>query len=88
MREKALRVAALGPGIVVATRGDRGSLAYDGKQFYIQNAIPCEIVDTMGAGDSFIAGFLMSWIQGDSIPNSMNAGAENAAITIGYSGGW
>lgn len=88
LREKVLRVAALGPGIVVATRGDRGSLAYDGKQFYIQNAIPCEIVDTMGAGDSFIAGFLMSWIQGDSIPNSMNAGAENAAITIGYSGGW
>ena len=88
LREKVLRVAELGPGIVVATRGDQGSLAYDGKQFYLQNAVPCEIVDTMGAGDSFIAGFLMVWIQGGSIPNCMNAGAENAAETIGYMGGW
>ena len=46
-----------GPELVVATRGERGSLAFDGSRFYRGDIVPCTVVDTMGAGDSFIAGF-------------------------------
>ena len=42
----------------------------------------------MGAGDSYIAGFLLSWLKGAQLPDCMQAGAENAAVTIGYSGAW
>ena len=51
-------IYALGPSIVVAMRGARGSLAYDGSRYYAQAAIECPVVDTLGAGDSYIAGFL------------------------------
>ena len=50
--------------------------------------VPCSVVDTMGAGDSFIAGFLMAWLKKESIPACMRAGAENAAVTLGYPGAW
>ena len=79
---------ALGPSIVVAMRGANGSLAYDGSQYYAQAAIECPVVDTLGAGDSYIAGFLYSFLQGLPIEQCMRTGAENAAITIGYLGAW
>ena len=50
--------------------------------------VTCDVVDTMGAGDSFIAGFLMAWLKKESIPACMRAGAENAAVTLGYPGAW
>lgn len=49
----------LGCPLCVATRGAAGSIAFDGADFYHQPAIPVEVVDTMGAGDAFIAGFLL-----------------------------
>ena len=79
---------ALGPSVVVAMRGARGSLAYDGSRYYAQAAIECPVVDTLGAGDSYIAGFLYSYLQGLPIKKCMKAGAENASITIGYLGAW
>ena len=45
-------------------------------------------MDTMGAGDSFIAGFLYGVLEGKTIPEAMRAGAENSAVTLGYSGAW
>ena len=91
--EKALKrtiktIYALGPSIVVAMRGARGSLAYDGKRYYAQAAIDCPGVDTLGAGDSYIAGFLHSFLQGRPMKQCMQTGAENASITIGYLGAW
>lgn len=81
-------VQSKGPRVVVVTRGSKGSLAWDGKQRYRYGIAKCEVVDTMGAGDSFIAGFLYGILQGRSIPEAMEAGAENSAVTLGYSGAW
>ena len=61
---------------------------YDGESFYPGQIVPCSVVDTMGAGDSFIAGFLMAWLKKEPIPACMRAGAENAAVTLGYPGAW
>lgn len=53
----------LGPEIVVATRGSKGCVLYDGQEYYIQPATPTEeVIDTMGAGDSFIASFLTGYL--------------------------
>lgn len=81
-------VAAFGPRIVVAMRGSRGSLAYDGQHLFHCGIVPCTVVDTMGAGDSFIAGFLTAWLSHRPIPDCLCAGAENAAVTIAYPGAW
>lgn len=81
-------LAAKGPSIVVAMRGAQGSMAYDGEDFYTMGAIDCEVVDTLGAGDSFIAGFLEATLQGLPMEERMRAGSSCAAVTIGYVGAW
>jgi fructoselysine 6-kinase len=42
----------------------------------------------MGAGDSFIAGFLYGRMRGQDIPACMAQGAQCSSITLGYSGAW
>lgn len=77
-----------GPKVVVVTRGEAGSIAYDGKEFYTYGIVPVDVVDTMGAGDSFIAGFLYAICEGKSIPDAMAAGAANSSVTLAYAGAW
>lgn len=77
-----------GPKVVVVTRGEKGSIAYDGKTFYEQGIVDAEVVDTMGAGDSYIAGFLVGILKGLPIEEAMKKGMENSAITLGYFGAW
>ena len=42
----------------------------------------------MGAGDSYIVGFLYAVCQGKSIPEAMADGAKNSSVTIAYYGAW
>ena len=89
LKKKILKVKSYGPKIVVATRGCIGSMAYDGTKFYDCGIIECEhVVDTMGAGDSYIAGFLLSYLSDRSIEECMLDGAKNSAVTIAYNGAW
>ncbi len=81
-------VAALGPKIVAATRGAKGSTAFDGRRFLSCSAAECVLADTMGAGDSFIAGFLYAWLRKNTLMQCMEKGAKNAAVTISYRGAW
>ena len=48
---------ALGPALIVMTRGKDGSWVFDGTQIYHQGIIPVKAVDTLGAGDAFAARF-------------------------------
>lgn len=75
LKERLTAVAALGPRVVVATRGEKGSVAFDGAAFHTQGVLPCVVKDTMGAGDSYIAGFVMEYLRGKDIPACMAAGA-------------
>lgn len=52
-----------GCGVVVATRGEEGSMLYDGNEYYSDQPDLVEAVDTLGAGDSFAAGFLMTYTE-------------------------
>lgn len=88
LQSKLRDVFAKGPELVVATRGSRGSLAFDGTDFYAHGIVNCPVVDTMGAGDSFIAGFLYAHMRGASVPACMESGANCSAVTIGYFGAW
>lgn len=88
LRERMHQVVTLGAGTLVVTLGAAGSLAYDGQRFYHQAAQPVEVVDTMGAGDAFIAGFLCAIARGFDIADAMEQGAFGAALTLQCQGAW
>lgn len=88
LREKMRELSSQGPKIVLATLGEKGSLAYDGEDYTAGGIVPCEVVDTMGAGDSYIAGFLKGILEKKSLAECMRMGAENSSITLGYNGAW
>ena len=56
IKEKLQYMRSFGPPVVIATRGEKGSMLYDGEKFVSFGIIPCKVVDTLAAGDSFIAG--------------------------------
>ncbi|MCJ7730996.1 PfkB family carbohydrate kinase [Candidatus Bathyarchaeota archaeon] len=76
------------PGIVVMTLGEYGSMVYDGDKLYTGKAIPVEVVDTLGAGDSYIAAFLCSRLKGKTIQESIEEGHRAATDTCKRLGGW
>lgn len=77
-----------GPKLVVATLGGEGSLAYDGSRFVRSGIVPVDAVDSMGAGDSYIAGFLKGILENRSLEECMRMGAANASETLRYMGAW
>ena len=73
----------LGAKLMIATFGEKGSLAYDGENFYEGEIVPVEqVVNTVGAGDSYFAGFISGLIDGKPIPECMKEGARRSAQVI------
>jgi len=75
-------------GVVVMTLGEHGSLAFDGGRMYVGEAVPMEVVDTLGAGDAFIASFLCSRLKGMDIQRSLAEGHIAASKICGRLGAW
>jgi fructoselysine 6-kinase len=88
LREKMKEIYAKGPRIVVVTLGEKGSIAYDGCEFITFGIIECRVIDTMGAGDSYIAGFLKGITESQPILECMRMGAANSSVTLEYNGAW
>lgn len=89
LRELLRIIHSMGPKLVIAMLGEEGSLCFDGRDFHKCGIVPCEnLVDTLGAGDSYIAGFLFGITEGLSIEEAMYKGAANATETLKYFGAW
>ena len=74
---------ARGMKIAVATFGEEGSMAWDGEKFYDCGIVKAEkVVNTIGAGDSFIAGFLFGIVSGWPIDACLQKGAEVASGVV------
>lgn len=82
------RLLAAGVATAVVTRGAAGSLAKSGTEIVEAGIVPVEVVDTTGAGDSFIAGFLAARNAGRDLAGSLKLGAEVAARTCTHIGGF
>ncbi len=73
-------VAAAGVQQILVTMGSRGSMLYANGKFYQQGIYRIDqVVDTMGAGDSFIARYLAGVFSGEEIAQSMENAAKYAA---------
>ncbi|MDG5766287.1 carbohydrate kinase family protein [Balneolales bacterium ANBcel1] len=72
---------------VVATCGARGIIARDKYQHYHVAPVDVTRVDAVGAGDSFNAGFLSKYINGNSIEACLSFGVITASFSITRAGG-
>lgn len=82
------RFLSAGVGVAVVTRGANGSVAVTKAQRAETGIKSVEVVDTTGAGDSFIAGFLSSHLQGGSLQDAVDAGRDQAALACSHVGGF
>lgn len=86
--EIAARLLGEGAALAVVTLGDQGSLATDGHEVVRTGIRPVTVVDTTGAGDTFIAGFLARRLAGGTLLQCLEAGRDVAAETCTYFGGF
>jgi fructoselysine 6-kinase len=82
IRDWIRHVQGFGPKTVCATLGELGSLCYDGERTYECGIVPAEVVNTVGAGDSYIAGFTYGLLNGWDIPACMRKGSEVSSQVI------
>jgi fructoselysine 6-kinase len=77
---------AFGAQQVCITQGERGAVFSDGSRVLKQGIVKADIVDTMGAGDAFIAGLLAARINGAEIEAALSHAADSAARACGWRG--
>ena len=87
LEDKARRVLARGPQLVLITRGPQGAVAVSGTCTLHAPAHAVDVVDTIGAGDVFNAGFLReldrrNLLQGGALSAATPAEIE-AALRLG-----
>lgn len=84
-REDAMQLAAMahryGAQWVVITRGAEGALLSSRDGTYEAPAVPVDPVDTLGAGDTFIARTLVGLLRGEAPSTILSAAAQAAAET-------
>jgi len=84
--EAAERLAAQS-SIVAVKMGVDGGLVFDGDSLYRAPIIPVEVVDTVGAGDTFDAGFIFGFLQGWSLERCLKLGIVCGSLSTRMAGG-
>jgi sugar/nucleoside kinase (ribokinase family) len=86
MDDAVSKLASMVPTVVVKL-GAQGAMAQRGSDRFVSPAITVEMVDPVGAGDSFDAGFLHKFLQGGDLQSCLNAGNITAALSTTRPGG-
>ena len=77
------RIHSWGPNIVVITDGKKGSMVYDGTEYYEQKAPKDKPVSTVGAGDCYGSTFVAGMIRyKGNIKKSLKLAQRNATSVV------
>lgn len=80
------RLAAIVPLLVVKL-GSEGAMAQTGKERVTSPAVKVDLVDPVGAGDSFDAGFLHEFLRGSDLTTCLRSGNLAGALSVTRPGG-
>lgn len=78
----ALRELLPDPAMLVIKHGARGASVVERDQPVFQPALRVEVVEPVGAGDAFAAGFLAATLAGDDVVRRLRAGHLQAATAL------
>jgi sugar/nucleoside kinase (ribokinase family) len=73
--------------LVVVKLGPAGAIARRGNEQWSSPALQVEVVDPVGAGDSFDAGFLYEYLRGSDMNTSLATGNLAGALSVTRPGG-
>lgn len=85
--QKAVRELAQLVPLVIVKMGADGALARRGHEEWFHPALKIELVDPVGAGDSFDAGFLHEWIRGSHMQTCLASANLAGALSVTRPGG-
>ncbi|MBQ8683116.1 MAG: carbohydrate kinase [Clostridia bacterium] len=70
--------------VLIITRGEKGACAYTAQddRFYQTDAVKAVVVSTTGAGDSFSAAFIHTYLRGDTVQAALDYAAKVAAFVV------
>lgn len=71
-----------GIGMIIITRGENGATLFDGKEHRVPAYRPRRFVDAVGAGDSFAAAFLSTWLQTRDAIRSIKVASAAASFVV------
>lgn len=87
-RELAAAVAKLGPREVVVKCGVRGAGAWRDGDWRWCDAIPAKVVDTVGAGDAFVAGYLSIRVAHGDMEYALHRAVRTGSAVCEFPGDW
>jgi sugar/nucleoside kinase (ribokinase family) len=85
--DEALEVLSRRVPCIAVKLGSRGSLVQAGEKRFVAAPVTVSAVDTIGAGDSFNAGFLSAWLRGLALEDCAMAGNIGGALSTLRPGG-
>jgi len=86
--ELAAGLAALGPQEVVVKRGAHGCVSRAAEQTRVVPALTVPVVDSVGAGDAFAAGYLLELCRGESLERRLHTATRTGAYAVTVDGDW
>lgn len=84
----ARRLQGRGPAEVVIKLGDRGAVALDEAGNAAAPAVRVPVVDTVGAGDAFVAGYLAATLEGRGLVERLTLACATGAFMCTSVGDW
>jgi len=82
------RLAALGPSHAIVKLGPQGAVAVADNAQFTQAALPVSVVDTVGAGDAFVAGYIAELLAGENLEQRMRTAVRTGAFACQVPGDW
>jgi sugar/nucleoside kinase (ribokinase family) len=73
--------------LVVVKLGAEGAIARRGEKTWSSPALKLQVIDPVGAGDSFNAGFLHEYLKGSDVQTCLAAGNLAGALSVTRAGG-
>jgi 2-dehydro-3-deoxygluconokinase len=86
--ELARGLAGLGAGHAVVKLGERGAVALVDGAVHVVDPVPVQALDPVGAGDAFVAGYLVETLTGRPVQERLRTAAACGAFAVTVPGDW